>query len=107
MTLEEQLAAGTEVRLAKREAQDVLHKLRARGAESAAADRIEAQLQHGDEVVLAPAEAASLLEELKASGRRWLSGTDAPREQEPPRAAPPEPEPEPEPSGWLSRLFGR
>jgi hypothetical protein len=107
MTLEEQLAAGTEVRLAKREAQDVLQKLRARGAESKAADRIEGQLQHGDEVVLAPAEAAALLEELKASGRRWLSGTEAPREHEPPRAVPSEPEPEPEPDrrGWLSRLF--
>jgi hypothetical protein len=107
MTLEEQLAAGTEVRLAKREAQDVLQKLRARGAESEAADRIEGQLQHGDEVVLAPNEAAALLEELKASGRRWLSGTEAPREHEPPRAAPPEPEADPEPDrrGWLSRLF--
>ena len=107
MTLEQKLAAGTEVRLDKREAQDVLQKLRARGAESAAADGIEAQLQHGDEVVLAPAEAGALLEELRASGRRWLSGTDAPREHEPPRAAPPEPEPELEPSGWLSRLFRR
>jgi hypothetical protein len=109
MTLEEQLAAGTEVRLAKREAQDVLQKLRARGAESEAADRIEGQLPHGNEVVLAPNEAAALLEELKASGRRWLSGTEAPREHEPPRAAPPAPEPEadPEPDrrGWLSRLF--
>jgi hypothetical protein len=107
MTLEEQLASGTEVRLAKRDAQDVLQKLRARGAKSEAADRIEGQLQRGDEVVLAPAEAAALNEELKASGRRWLSGTDAPREHEVPRAAPPEPEPEPEPEprGWLSRLF--
>ena len=107
MTLEDRLAVGNEVRLPRREAQDVLQKLRARGAESKAADRIEGQLQHGDEVVLAPAEAAALLEELKASGRRWLSGTDAPREQEPPRAAPPEPEEEPEPErrGWFSRLF--
>ena len=106
MTLEEQLAAGTEVRLAKREAQDVLQKLRARGAESKAADRIEGQLQRSDEVVLAPAEAAALLEELRASGRRWLSGTEAPREHEPPRVAPPEPEPEqPEQGGWFSRLF--
>jgi hypothetical protein len=109
VTLEQQLAAGTEVRLAKREAQDILQKLRARGAESKAADRIEGQLQHGDEIVLAPAEAAELLEELKASGRRWLSGTGAPREHEPPRAAPPEPEPEPEleRQGWFGRLFRR
>jgi hypothetical protein len=109
--LEARLASGGEVRLPKREAQDVLQKLRARGAESQAANRIEAQLQHADEVVLAPAEAATLHEELRASGRRWLSGTDAPREHEPPRAVPPEPEPEPEPeqgpSGWLSRLFRR
>jgi hypothetical protein len=107
VTIEQKLAAGTEVRLAKREAQDVLQKLRARGAESKAADGIEAQLQRGDEVVLAPAEAGALLEELRSSGRRWLSGTDEPREHEPPRAAPPEPEPEPEPErrGWLSRLF--
>ncbi|HET7555366.1 MAG TPA: hypothetical protein VFJ75_06920 [Gaiellaceae bacterium] len=103
MTLEQKLAAGGEVRLAKREAQDVLQKLRARGAESAAADRIDAQLQESDEVVLAPAEAAALNEELRASGRRWLSGTDAPREHEPPRAAPAEPEPERR--GWLSKLF--
>jgi hypothetical protein len=109
VTLEQKLAAGTEVRLDKREAQDVLQKLRARGAESKAADAIEAQLQHGDEVVLAPAQAGALLEELKASGRRWLSGTDEPRAHEPPRAAPsePEPEPEPAPSGWFSRLFRR
>jgi hypothetical protein len=109
VTLEQKLAAGTEVRLDKREAQDVLQKLRARGAESKAADGIEAQLQRGDEVVLAPAEAGALLEELRSSGRRWLSGTDEPREHEPPRAAPPEPEPEPEPErrGWLGRLFRR
>ena len=103
--LETRLAAGGEVRLAKREAQDVLQKLRARGAESDAADRIEARLQHADEVVLAPDEAAALLEELRASGRRWLSGTEAPREHEPPRATPPEPEPERQ--GWVSRLFRR
>jgi len=105
VTLEAKLAAGTEVRLDKREAQDVLQKLRARGAESKAADRIEAQLQHGDEVVLGPAEADALLEELRASGRRCLSGTGAPRAAEPPRAA--APEPEPEAPGWFRRLFGR
>ena len=33
--LEQRLAAGSEVRLGKREAQDVLQKLRARGAASA------------------------------------------------------------------------
>jgi hypothetical protein len=105
--LEQQLAAGSEVRLPKREAQDVLQKLRARGGASAAADRIEAQLAQSGEVVLAPDEAGELLEELRASGRRWVFGSDEPREHEPPRAAPPEPEPQEEPAerGWLSRLF--
>jgi hypothetical protein len=108
MTLEEQLAAGTEVRLPKREAQDVLQKLRARGAESAAADRIEAQLARADEVVLAPDEAGALLEELRASGRRWVFGSEEPREHETPRAVKPEPPPaEPDEPGWLARLWRR
>ena len=105
MTLETKLAAGTDVRLGRREAQDVLQKLRARGAESEAANGIEAQLQEADEVVLGPVEATALLEELRASGRRWLSGTGAPRPHEPPRVEPPQPEPEQR--GWLGRLFGR
>jgi hypothetical protein len=101
------LAAGGEVRLQKRQAQDVLQKLRARGAVSETADTIESQLAHGDEVVLAPHEAGAVLEELRASGRRWVFGSEAPREHEPPRAVRPEPDPEPEPEkrGWLSRLF--
>ena len=105
--LEQRLAAGGEVRLAKREAQDVLQKLRARGAASASAERIESQLAQGDEVVLGPDEAGAVLEELRASGRRWVFGSDEPRDHEPPRAARPEPEPEPEPArrGFLSRLF--
>src|SRR5262249_9217872 len=65
--LEQRLAAGGEVRLAKREAQDVLQKLRARGAGSENADRIERQLAKSDEVVLAPDEAGAVLEELRAS----------------------------------------
>ncbi|HUI37960.1 MAG TPA: hypothetical protein VLZ04_10745 [Gaiellaceae bacterium] len=106
-SLETLLAAGGEVRLQKRQAQDVLQKLRARGAVSEAANNIESQLAHGDEVVLAPDEAGEVLEELRASGRRWVFGSEAPREHEPPRAVRPEPEPEPEPErrGWLSRLF--
>jgi hypothetical protein len=106
--LETLLAAGGEVRLQKRQAQDVLQKLRARGASSVSADRIESQLAHGDEVVLGPAEAGAVLEELRASGRRWVFGSEAPREHEPPRATPAEPPPEPEPEkrGWFSRLFG-
>jgi molybdopterin converting factor small subunit len=107
--LEQRLAEGGEVRLQKREAQDVLQKLRARGAVSESADRIESQLASGDEVVLTPHEAGAVLDELRASGRRWVFGSDAPREHEPPRAAPPEPQPEPEPErkGWIGRMFGR
>ena len=105
--LEQRLAAGGEVRLGKREAQDVLQKLRARGAPSSSAERIESQLAERDEVVLAPDEAGAVLEELRASGRRWVFGSDEPREHEPPRAVRPEPEPEPEPEqrSWLGRLF--
>ena len=107
--LETRLASGDHVRLQRREAQDVLQKLRARGGTSDAADRIEAQLAQSDEVELVPGDAAELLEELRASGRRWVFGSDEPREHEPPRATPPEPEPEQEPDkpGWLGRLFGR
>ena len=105
--LEARLAGGTEVRLLRREAHDVMQKLRARGAESESAERIEAQLAEGDEVVLAPGEAGALLEELRASGRRWVFGSDAPREHPIPRVPEPEPEPEPEPAGWLRRLWRR
>jgi hypothetical protein len=107
--LEALLASGNHVRLPKRQAQDVLQKLRARGGKSDAADRIEAQLAQSEEVELVPGDAAELLEELRASGRRWVFGDDEPREHEPPRATPPEPEAEPEPEhqGWLGRLFGR
>jgi hypothetical protein len=94
MTVEEILGAGQDVRLGKRQAQEVLQKLRARGAESEAADRLESRLADSDEVVIARGEAQQLLDELKASGRRWISGTDAPR-PDPPRAEP-EPELEPE-----------
>ena len=107
--LESLLASGDHVRLTRRQAQDVVQKLRARGGASEAADRIETQLSRSGEVELVPGDAAELLEELRASGRRWVFGSDEPREHEPPRATPrePEPEPEPESGGWLSRLFGR
>jgi hypothetical protein len=95
--IEQLLGAGHDVRLGKRDAHEVLQKLRARGAGSEAAKRLESQLAEADEVVLPQSEAQQLLEELKASGRRWISGTDAPR-PEPPRK--PEPEPEPQPRGW-------
>ena len=89
--LESLLATGAEVRLAKRDAHEILQKLRARGAGSDAANRLEEQLADNDEVVLARDDAEQLLEELKASGRRWISGTTEPREP------PPQTEPEPEP----------
>jgi hypothetical protein len=89
--LESLLATGTEVRLGKRDAHEILQKLRARGAGSEAADRLEEQLGDRDEVVLARGDAEQLLEELRASGRRWVFGTTEPREP------PPQPEPEPEP----------
>jgi hypothetical protein len=102
VSVEEILGAGHDVRLGKRQAQEVLQKLRARGAESEAADRLESRLADSDEVVIARNEAQQLLDELKASGRRWISGTDAPR-PDPPRAQP-EPEPEPEPKRrWFWR----
>jgi hypothetical protein len=107
--LETLLGAGGEVRLGRREAQEVLQKLRARGAASDSADRLESQLARSDEVLLAPKEAQSLLEELRASGRRWISGSEAPRERAPSRAPEPErkPEPEPERPGRLRRLWRR
>ena len=107
--LETLLATGGEVRLSRREAQDVLQKLRARGAASDSADRLESQLAHSEEVVLAPAEARSLLEELHASGRRWVFGTDAPRERPATPTREPErrPEPEPERPGPFRRLWRR
>jgi beta-phosphoglucomutase-like phosphatase (HAD superfamily) len=101
-SVEEILGAGQDVRLGKRQAQEVLQKLRARGAESEAADRLESRLADSDEVVIARNEAQQLLEELKASGRRWISGTDAPRPEVP--RAEPEPELEPEPKRrWFWR----
>ena len=107
--LEVLLGAGGEVRLGRREVQDVLQKLRARGAASDSADGLEAQLGHSDEVVLEPNQAQALLEELRASGRRWISGTDEPREEPPPPAPAPEPEPEPEPErrGGFRRFWRR
>ncbi len=92
--LERLLDADGEVRLARRDAHEVLQKLRARGAGAETAELIESQLAQGDELVLLPrGEAQRLLEELRASGRRWISGTDAPRE----RPVAPQPERGP---GW-------
>jgi hypothetical protein len=93
--LETLLGAGGEVRLDRREAHEVLQKLRARGAAGAAANQLETRLGDAQEVVLPPNEAHALLEELRASGRRWVFGTDAPRERPSP---PPRRKPEPEPA---------
>jgi hypothetical protein len=99
--LENLLGTGDEVRLARRDAYEVLQKLRARGGRTEATERLESRLSDGDEVVLARNEAQQLLEELRASGRRWISGTDAPRVAAAPEEPEPEPEPEPEtPRGW-------
>jgi hypothetical protein len=98
--LEQLLSADGDVRLGKRDVHMVVQKLRARGAESAAADRLESQLAESDEVVIASGEAQELLEELKASGRRWISGTGEPREE-------PAPEPEPEPEPKKRRFWQR
>jgi len=104
--LETLLGAGGEVRLGRREAHEMLQKLRARGAGTAAADRLEARLGNAPEVVLPPDEAHALLEELRASGRRWVFGTEAPRER--PSARPQQKlEPEPERPGRFRRLWRR
>jgi hypothetical protein len=107
-SLETLLGAGGEVRLDRREAHEVLQKLRARGAGAMAADRLEARLGDAPEVVLPSGEAHALLEELRASGRRWVFGTDAPREHAADHAAPEsEPEPEPQRPGRFRRLWRR
>jgi hypothetical protein len=93
--LEELLGGAGEVRLGKREAHEVLQKLRARGGRTEAAERLESRLSEGDEIVLPRGEAQLVLDELRASGRRWISGSDAPVVVE--RAEPPAPEPEREP----------
>jgi hypothetical protein len=104
--LETLLGAGGEVRLDRREAHEVLQKLRARGAGATAADRLEARLGDAPEVVLPSGEAHALLEELRASGRRWVFGTEAPRKR-PVAAREPEPASEPRRPGRLRRLWRR
>jgi hypothetical protein len=104
--LEALLGAGGEVRLERRDAQEVLQKLRARGAGGSAAERLESRLGRGEEVVLPQGEAQELLEELRASGRRWVFGNDAPRER-PSRAPEPERKHEQEPDRPSRRRFWR
>jgi hypothetical protein len=128
--LETLLGTGGEVRLRRRDVQEVLQKLRARGAGGTAAQNLESRLGHADELVLGPSEAQALLEELRASGRRWVFGSPegarprsgpgegvveepggSPAEassQEPDAEPAPEPQPEPEPQRPRRfRLFRR
>jgi hypothetical protein len=103
--LETLLGAGGEVRLGRHEAHEVLQKLRARGAVGAAGNQLEARLGDAPEVVLPPHEARALFEELRASGRRWVFGTEAPRERH--KRPQPEPEPEPKRSSRFRRFWQR
>jgi hypothetical protein len=101
--LETLLAVDGDVRLARHDAQEVVQKLRVRGGGGETIDRLESQLAQSDEIVLPRDEAQQVLEELRASGRRWVFGTDAPRER--PSAPEPEPEPEPEPQPQRRRFW--
>jgi hypothetical protein len=108
--LETLLGAGNggSVRLPRRDAQELAQKLKVRGNPGAAARLVELLNSPGD-VDLDPEEAKTLLDQLRESGRRWVFGTDEPRElpsmqaveaepePEPQSEAEPEPEPEPEP----------
>jgi hypothetical protein len=102
--LESLLAGGNggSVTLPRKRAQELAHKLKARGETGAGAARLEQLLAaaRGD-ISLNPSEAGALLEELRASGRRWVFGTNEPRELPSLKAAEPEPEPEAEPAAEL------
>jgi outer membrane biosynthesis protein TonB len=104
--LESLLAGGNggSVTLPRKRAQELAHKLKARGDTGAGAARLEQLLAaaRGD-ISLNASEAGTLLEELRASGRRWVFGTNEPRELPSLKAAEPEPEPvaEPEPQPAL------
>jgi hypothetical protein len=102
-------ADGGTVTLPRKRAQELAHKLKARGDAGPGAARLEQLLasEKGD-IELNREEAQTLLEELRASGRRWVFGTNEGREL--PSMKPPEPEPEPQPEprpGLFARLFGR
>jgi hypothetical protein len=95
--LESLLAGGNggSVTLPRKRAQELAHKLKARGETGAGAARLEQLLAaaRGD-ISLNPSEAGTLLEELRASGRRWVFGTNEARELPSLKAAEPEPEAE-------------
>jgi hypothetical protein len=105
--IEAKLGVGGEVRLDRREAHEVLQKLRARGAGGASAARLEARLGDAQEVLISPAEAHALLDELRASGRRWVFGSEAPRERPSYVTVGREPEPEQERRSRFRRFWKR
>jgi hypothetical protein len=133
--LEDLLAGGNggSVTLPRKQAQELAQKLRARGG-GEGLTRLEQLLHKPGDVEVARDDARKLLDELRSSGRRWVFGSNEPRElpamkpREPePQVEPqPEPEPEPEPESaaeaepvpepepapeprrrFFSRLFGR
>jgi outer membrane biosynthesis protein TonB len=91
---------GGSVTLPRRDALELVQKLKVRGNPGAAARLVELLNSPGD-VDLNPEEAKSLLEQLRESGRRWVFGTNEARElpslKPPESASAPEPEPEPQP----------
>ncbi len=96
--LETLLGAGNRgsVRLPRRDAQELAQKLKVRGNPGAAARLVELLNSPGD-VDLDPEEAKTLLDQLRESGRRWVFGTNEPRELPSMKAAEAEPEPERQP----------
>jgi outer membrane biosynthesis protein TonB len=91
---------GGSVTLPRRDALELVQKLKVRGNPAAAARLVELLNAPGD-VDLNPEEAKSLLEQLRESGRRWVFGTTEARElpslKPPESESAPEPEPEPQP----------
>ncbi|HYT51904.1 MAG TPA: hypothetical protein VEL10_06840 [Gaiellaceae bacterium] len=91
---------GGSVTLPRKDALELVQKLKVRGNPGAAARLVELLNSPGD-VDLNPEEAKSLLEQLRESGRRWVFGTNEARElpslKPPESESAPEPEPEPQP----------
>src|SRR5207237_7819457 len=87
---------GGSVTLPRRDAQELAQKLKVRGNPGAAARLVELLNSPGD-VDLDPEEAKTLLDQLRESGRRWVFGTNEPRELPSMKAAEAEPEPERQP----------
>jgi hypothetical protein len=88
------------VTLPRKDARELVQKLKARGEPGAAVILVHKLEKPGD-VSLEPEEAQTLLEQLRASGRRWVFGSNEARElpslKAPEQKAEPEPEPQPEP----------